>query len=431
MLLGGSVGCSPRTETGVGQEGGNAGEGLASPEAGSDGDPSDGEGGRAAGGSSNGSAGSGAATGGDLAGGNGGSTTTGGVSGAASTGGTDSGGTTPGGTDSGGTTPGGTDSGGSGSQAGTAGTGGSARSPPDLTIVRPTAGCGLTAPSDLVVQQYVERTIETAGHKENSYVASWCHPGESPTYDWSFTRRYAVRLPSSYDPAKAYPLVLVGSCAAIDEIDAPVPDIAEQVIQVFFAPVADACPAKFNRCYDTGDGDNSFEFPFYERVWERLSSELCFDQNRVFTTGWGGGGGWANELGCVYAGHAKYPIRAIGAAIGGLSSPQPTCGGSPMGGLWIQSVNYASDYRYQIDAGERAARLGNGCPGPLPSPSDWTNYAVPGLNDGTCWNIAPGCTASSPLVHCRYGGIDPGKGTPGKTVADRAFGHFFSSFFAP
>jgi hypothetical protein len=431
-LVGVWVGCTPRTDIGVGPDEGSGGEGLSTPQAGSGGRPIDGEGGSPEGGSSGSYAGSSAAAGGDLAGGNGGSTTSGGASGSSGTGGdsgsTGTGGTTSGGTDSGGTTSGGTDSGGSGAQAGSAGTAGSAGSPPDLTIVKPTAGCGLTAPSDLVAQHYVGRTIETAGHREATTDDPWCFPGEPAAYDWSYTREYSVRLPSGYDPAKAYPVVLQGvqSCSPSQDMLPPVPDIAERVIHVHLVRTAAACPGSSNRCgYDSYDGTNSIEFPFYERVWQQLASELCFDQNRVFTTGWQSGGDFANQLGCVYAGHAKYPIRAVGVGEAAWSLPSG-CGG-PMAGMWLDGLSHGF-YRAAIEMAMTAARQGIGCP-----LAGRTNYAVPGLNDDTCRNTAGSCpaSASNPLVKCGYGSPNPGQGTPVTTVANLGFAHFFSSFFVP
>ena len=416
-LFGAWVGCSPRTDIGVGPGGGSGGDGSSLPQAGSGG--------------------------GTAPEGEGGSPGNGSPGGADTSGGTDAGGTTSGGTDAGGTTSAGTDAG------GTAGAGGSAGSPPDLTIVRPTVGCGTAAPGDLVAQQFVQRTMETSGHKENSSAPAACRPDGQATYDWNITREYFVRLPSGYDPEKAYPLVLqADTCGRFSGDVLPLSEIAEQVIQVGFSPNTVDC------CFDILDGDQSIEFPFYEGVWQRLAGELCFDQNRVFAAGAGQGTSiWANQLGCVYSGHAEYPIRAIGGVEGGLlpvGFTQPTCSQSPMAGMWLHNEAQI-EYRDSIIAGIETAMQVNGCPGRYLYTTEKSQYEVPGLSAPEsvicgritsayycaepvygCPNPDPvSCSASHPMVMCSWGDDDRPPYPDVIGGANLAFAHFFSSFFAP
>jgi hypothetical protein len=437
-LFGAWVGCSPRTEIGLGPGGGSGGKGSTLPQAGSGGGTApEAE----AGSPGNGSPGGAGTSGGTDAGG----TTSGGTdAGGTTSGGTDAGGTASGGTDAGGTASGGTDAG------GTAGTAGTAGSPPDLTIVRPTLGCGMAAPSDLVAQQFVQRTMETSGHKENSSAPAACRPGGQATYDWNIAREYFVRLPDGYNPEKAYPLVLQAEgCGRFVGDLVPLSQIAEQVIRVGFSPATADC------CFDIFDGDNSIEFPFYEKVWQRLAGELCFDQNRVFAAGAGQLTSiWANQLGCVYAGHAEYPIRAIGGVEGGLlplGFTQPTCSQSPMAGMWLHN---AAQFEYQdsIIAGIDTAMQVNGCPGRSQYTAERTPYEVPGLSapeSVRCGRITSAyycaepvygcpnhpdpvsCSASHPMVMCSWGDDDLPPYPDVIGGANLAFAHFFSSFFAP
>ena len=441
-LFGAWVGCSPRTEVGVGPGGGSGGRGSTLPQAGSGGGTApEGEGG---------SPGNGSPGGADTSGGTdaGGTTSGGADAGGTTSGGADAGGTTSAGTDAGGTTSAGTDAGGT---AGAAGTGGS---PPDLTIVRPTVGCGTAAPSDLVAQQFVQRTMETSGHKENSHAPAACRPGGQATYDWNITREYFVRLPSGYDPAKAYPLVLQAARECQDGSKVlPLSDIAEQVIQVGFSPAPADCPSQ--DCFDILDGDQSIEFPFYEGVWQRLAGELCFDQNRVFAAGADQASSiWANELGCVYSGHAQYPIRAIGGVEGGLlplGFTQPTCSQSPMAGMWLYNMAQF-EYRDSIVAGIETAMQVNGCPGSYLYTAQQSPYEVPGLSapesvfcdritsayycaeplSGCANHPDPAsCSASDPMVLCAWGDDDLPPYPDVIGGANLALAHFFSSFFAP
>ena len=442
-LFGAWVGCSPRTDIGVGPGGGSGAN--ASPQAGGGmapvGEGASPGGGVAGGPDTAGGAGEAASTSGGTDAG--GSTSAGTDAGGSASAGTDAGGSTSAGTDAGGSTSAGTDAG------GTAGAAGSAGSPPDLTIVRPTVGCGTAAPGDLVAQQFVQRTLETSGHKESSSAPAACRPGGQATYDWNITREYFVRLPSGYDPEKAYPLVLQSDgCDRFIGDLLPLPEIAEQVIQVGFSPAPGDC------CFDILDGDQSIEFPFYEGVWQRLAGELCFDQNRVFAAGADQSTSiWANELGCVYSGHAEYPIRAIGAVEGGLlplGFTQPTCSQSPMAGMWLHN---AAQFEYQdsINAGIDTAMRVNGCPGRSQYTAERSPYEVPGLSAPEsvfcgritsayecaepvfgCPNPNPvSCSASHPMVMCSWGDDDLPPYPDVIGGANLAFAHFFSSFFAP
>jgi hypothetical protein len=409
-LLGAWVGCSPRTDIGVSPSGGSGGERHPSPQAGSGGGPAEAEGGSPGGGS----AGSQETPAGTGAGGSG------------DTGGTTSAGTSAGGSgDTGGTTSAGTGAGGGSGMSGSAGAGGS---PPDLTIVKRTAGCGTTAPADLIAQQFVERTMQTSGHKDSSTAPASCRPGGQTSYDWSFTRTYSVRLPSGYDPEKAYPLVIQATQCGDDHVY-PLVGIAEQVITVSVSASADYCPATPFRCYDVLERDHSIELPFYEGIWERLSSELCFDQNRVFATGWITDGSiWANVIGCVYAGHAKYPIRAIGASMGGLpgyaqpTPNRPLCSQSPMAGIWIDNA----DQLGPIDlSNEGIITARKGCSGG----SNQQPYPVPGVDAGSgCYSYVD--CPPYPVVRCSYGSFfGPKYDIP--TMVDPTLSYFFSTFFAP
>lgn len=309
--------------------------------------------------------------------------------------------------------------GGSGAEAGMAGAAGAAASPPDLTLVRPTAGCGRSAPADLVARQFVQRTIETSGQRESSSDV------------WSFTRKYSVRLPGGYDPEKAYPLVLQATWCGDDDPSYALPGIAEQVINVGVFASADYASehsSEFVNCYDIQSGDDSIELPFYEDVWEKLASELCFDQNRVFVTGAPtDASNWANEIACVYSGHAKYPVRAMGAGMGGLPlAGGPTCSHAPRAGIWLDNVNQGGYWDLSKE-GIKTAREVNGCP----SYEGTYAYPIPGVAEGkTCLSYV-GCPASHPLVVCGFGNVNTDSGYDVPTLVDPALAYFFSSFFAP
>ncbi len=314
--------------------------------------------------------------------------------------------------------------------AGSGGVGGSGGTPDAIVEVRPTTGCELGFfPDDLIPGQFIQRTIYTSGVKDADATGN---PGP-----WAYQREYFVRLPANYDNRKPYPLVFQGpGCGGDGEAVYPLPDIADQVIKVGMTPP----PADINHgtfpgggCFDEHEGDDSVEFPFYESVWNLLGLQLCFDQNRVFIAGNAtGGGAWANEVACKYAGDPTHPIRAVAANAGEFpTEPQyrPTCSSSPLAGIWIHEVNDSTrPFEGAKEAIKRAMSV-NGCTvGTSYDDATLENYPIGGGNpDDTCKKIF-GCPELYPLVVCPL----PGNGHGSHDgVANPGLATFFSSFFAP
>ncbi len=318
-----------------------------------------------------------------------------------------------------------------GGLGGLPGTGGDA--PSEVTTVRPTAGCALSAHCPFVPGESVRLTIATSGVKDADATGN---PGP-----WFYEREFYVRLPAGYDNSSAYPMVFQGpGCGGDGSNVYPLPDIADQVINVGMTPPPDDINNVYapdgGGCFDEHEGDDSVDFPFYEAVWDALAGELCFDQNRVFVAGTlSGGGAWANEIGCKYAGDARHPIRAVGVNAGDFFD-QPeyrvTCSSAPMAGIWIHDVN---DGIAPFDDAKKAiqrAMTVNGCTGASFDAATLENYPIGDdlsqLNaEATCKKIV-GCPELYPLVVCLL---------PGNThnrhdvVANPGFATFFGGFFAP
>jgi hypothetical protein len=321
---------------------------------------------------------------------------------------------------------------GGGGTAGTGGSGGSGGNQTvDVTMVRPTAGCGMAAPGDLTPQQFSQRTIMTSGSKVNSSGQQQCLPGGQASFDWEWERQYFVRLPQNYDNTKAYPVVLQGpGCGSNGDQVYGLGDIAEEVIKVGFSPPDSGtnCHQCCQGCFDDKEGDDSIEFPFFEGVWDLLATELCFDQNRVFMNGNSSGAWWSNELGCVYSGHPTYPIRAIGVNTGGLPTDptqRPTCAQTPMAGMWIHGIEDPENpWDGNLEAIKRAMAV-NGCPGGDFAGATKQPYAVG--DNMECVQIM-GCPELYPLVACA---LVPGDDHDTHSyLAEPGFAQFFGSFFA-
>jgi poly(3-hydroxybutyrate) depolymerase len=65
-------------------------------------------------------------------------------------------------------------------------------------------------------------------------------------------------------------------------------------------------------CFDDKEGDDSVDFVFYESLLDKLETELCYDENRVFAAGTSSGAWLANELACKCAGDTHgHALRGV------------------------------------------------------------------------------------------------------------------------
>ncbi len=281
--------------------------------------------------------------------------------------------------------------------------------------------------------ELVQYTIQTAGTKDADANGN---PGP-----WAYPRDYFLWLPPTYDKNKAYPLVLEApGCGGTGKDVYPLNgSVAEgvdgTVIRVGLSPP----PNDINHatapgvgCFDYVEGDDSVDWPFYEAVIDTLNTELCYDENRVFAVGNGGGGKFTNELGCKYAGDTEgYAIRGVVGNSVRYSDPLypgPTCSGKPMAGMWIWET--WAEWGFDKETTNRAI-IANGCT--IVSTHDnaydnvtFENYPIGGGQpDDSCKKIL-GC--QYPLVVCPL----PGNGLGSHdNVVNPAFATFLQSLAAP
>jgi hypothetical protein len=313
---------------------------------------------------------------------------------------------------------GGASTAGAGGQAIAGASSGGAGSAPlnDITKVVPTAGCGKDPGQ--AIGTAVKGTIATMGTKDASCADSKCGA-------WSYTREYYITLPKGYDKNKAYPLVLQGSgCGGdgrgvypLDGLGEPL--VNNTVIGVGLSPPPTAIghvvtsgpggagSASGLACFDDKEGDDSVDWIFYEDLYDKLSSELCFDRNRVFSAGFSTGAWFTNELGCKYAGDATRPVRGIMPNTGGLpSEPQfePTCTNKPMTGMWVGQVGDVNNpWAGNEFAISRAMKV-NGCAQSSYDQATYVDFPIGGNNAAnTCKKIV-GCPDLYPLVVCALPG---------------------------
>ena len=318
--------------------------------------------------------------------------------------------------------------------------------PNDILKVKPSAGCGKAATQ--ATGEFVKFTIQTSGTKDND-CADKLENSTPKCGDWSVPRDYYVWLPSDYEKTHAYPLVLQGpGCGGVGTNVYPLsPDNTDvgvgvgvngTVIRVGLTPPPSSIGHGTNPnqgCFDDKEGDDSVDFVFYETLIDKLKTELCYDENRVFVSGNSSGAWIANELGCKYAGNTEgYAIRGVAVSTGGLpNQPQwsPTCTQKPMAGMWIWEVGDLGDaFSSDKFAVARAMKV-NGC-----TTTDYDaafyqhmveDFPIGGGNlDTTCKRIL-GCAPQFPVVVCALPGAPQGSHNE---VANPGFATFISGLKA-
>jgi hypothetical protein len=324
---------------------------------------------------------------------------------------------------------------GGGPMGGSSGSGGGGGGAPtnDVTKVWKSDGCGKPAPAGGKV------SIGTMGTKDAQCAAALggkprCGPWGQPTCNWvdaqdnpveacksELPRDHFLYLPDNYDNNKAYPLVLLGpGCGAPgSEVYDYNDNAGNSIIRVGVSPANAQLVGHGTNpgqgCFDDKEGDDSIDFVHYEKLYDKLNAEVCFDRNRVFAGGNSSGAWWSNELGCKYAGDATRPMRGIFPNTGGLPSEtqwKPTCSGKPISGIWVHSTgdmtNPFSGNKYAIGLHMAA----NNCGGNNYDGATLENYDVPGRPAGECKKIA-GCPELYPLIVCalnlgnEHGSHDP------------------------
>lgn len=133
----------------------------------------------------------------------------------------------------------------------------------------------------------------------------------------SLDRRYILRLPIGYTKDKAWPLVLAlhgngGSVNYWDVTDGP-QDIRGVLENDAILIVAEAIDGNW-RDYDadpsTWPARIEQELAYFEEVITQAETDLCINQDAIFSMGFSGGGSFSGVLGC-----RRDDIRAI--AVGG------------------------------------------------------------------------------------------------------------------
>jgi poly(3-hydroxybutyrate) depolymerase len=243
-------------------------------------------------------------------------TTSGGSAGMTSQAGAGGGGTTgglPGGGSSGGGAGGnsataGSQNGGGGSGGGGAGGGGG------KTEVLKSAGC--TKTTSQMLNQWVESMVMTDGSN----------------------RPYSVRLPTGYDPTRAYPVIVLlhGCSGGTNNVPMEMSSGADAIVVRGTGSAPDTC-------WDT-DSDGP-DVAFFDAMVADVKARFCADEHRFFIVGYSSGSWLANQLTCIRA-----DVLRGAATVAGGESARGDCGG-PVARIFIHDEG---DNSNQIGSSEQA-----------------------------------------------------------------------------
>ncbi len=223
-------------------------------------------------------------------------------------------------------------------------------------------------------------------------------------------REFFFVLPDDYDPTRAYPLVFAWHALGTSGVIAQAYYGVEQQAAgqaIFVYPDGLVQPGLGGTGWNLEP--NGYDMVFFDELYDQLTSNLCIDLDRVFSTGHSFGGFMSNTVACLRGDR----FAAIAPVAGG--GPFVGCDG-PMA-AWIAhgtadgtvpySVGQAS-YQHWLDA--------NGCD----AASDPT--------DPSPCVAHQGCDAGAPLVWCSHDEAQPLNGHHWPDWAGPAIWEFFSGF---
>ncbi len=273
----------------------------------------------------------------------------------------------------------------------------------DASSASRSAGCGKTPATGDLASMLVAHTVTVAGLAD-VYEKGGMFAQTSGSFDFS-NRPYAVRLPATYDPTKAYSITFEGSgCGFEASLFAATPmsnfviDRTHAGIEVALSYVtscfADGGPIIGNRT-------DSPEVPYFRSVLADVEARFCVDETRVFVAGESSGAWEAQLLGCA----AADVVRGISTFGGGLRDGRPACKG-PVAAFLVSSADNPSDPLGPLPADD-PWRVANGSPGFLPERDEilqrngcvGTSTAPWNADFPACLRFT-GCPAAAPVVWC-------------------------------
>jgi poly(3-hydroxybutyrate) depolymerase len=258
--------------------------------------------------------------------------------------------------------------------------------------VVPSAGCGMTAPASM------RYSIDVDGEM----------------------REYILRVPDNYDANKPYRLVFTwhpwGGSA--QQVAGNGPNGYYGLVQASGGEVILVSPEgqDFGGNGLGWGNENGKDIAFLRAMLDLFDTELCFDHNRTFSTGFSFGGMMSNAVACSGLARAVAPM-AGNSTVSGCEN-----GSTPVAYMGFHGT---SDSVVDISGG-RAARdemvKRNGCGAEIASDSNWCDLAGDNFQPCEC-KTYDGCKDGYPVTWCEYKGDHMVAPNSGQTIWD-----FFAGF---
>lgn len=222
-----------------------------------------------------------------------------------------------------------------------------------------------------------------------------------PEFQPAYTSRYYyTNLPSTWDPAKPYPVMMYGAgCGQTGPEGGPFANMEDYLyVQLISASVTGDTvvpPSGAPGCFQAGrEGmHNSPDGPYFDQVLAEVAAKYCIDLGQIYVAGWSSGAWLSNWLACARGG----VIRSTVAGSGGLFEDHGTC--LPGTAAMIFPGDAGSTQQNGFDIGAAYGRdqliMANGCD------TTPTTMAFGGANNCEYYG---NCTLGAPVVYCTDGG---------------------------
>jgi poly(3-hydroxybutyrate) depolymerase len=201
--------------------------------------------------------------------------------------------------------------------------------------VKMSAGCNMPPPAADSPTAFIKHDIMVTGVSA-AYISA--HPLATGVAPYSFTaRNYYLRLPTGYNPATPYRLVMGGTgCggnATVGSEGGYLPSSHADQIQVSpsYVPTQGATSATNpGGCFADGSAESP-DVPYFDAMLAEVSAKYCVDTSKVFVSGYSSGAWEALLLGWTRAG----VVRGIATEAGGLRAGRPPGTNKPVAALMI------------------------------------------------------------------------------------------------
>ncbi len=209
-------------------------------------------------------------------------------------------------------------------------------------------------------------------------------------------RTYSVRLPTTYDPKRAYPVVFTAPGCSGNGNAIPMQTASKE--DAIIVMLAYKSAATGRDCFNTESWPDPEEDYFRETV-KQVDAKFCIDTSRRFVEGFSSGSWLTNLVGCADGNL----IRGQGNASGCMQGPKPTCTG-PVAFMAAHDMGDGNNsYQCGKDNKDRVVQL-NGCTTQTMPYDPGPDIKVGAGQTVSCVQYV-GCKPGYPVVWCTTTGL--------------------------